>query len=686
MHRFRRVALSMTAFSLLACQVNPLHSVTTPSNSLRSRDAISPNASSNATAHPEISRFASEKSLPAPKLSQAVPQTVTQHSEKQTIQNPPAVGETDSRADPQNEPISEGIDSQIPASVSTKKRKSGGGGGAPSNSAQSTPESQVTATPQPSSTPIPQATVTPTPQPTASVLASLENASCSFQVGTNFSDLVDWSTEIPFVDLMKLSRTWITYELDDPNWTWDTGNQGQLAMRTDGYPTHLPQSLPGTIRPTALRTVWADTQAWPAGTYTVLYDGTGQITFRGVQNLQTTAPGRLSFDVMNPQPGDLVEMRLLQSDANDPVHNIRVLMPGTESSYQSQPYYQPWLQEAQRFAVLRFMDWGKTNNWGFGTPWDTQADTSRMAWSQRAQPDNYTWTTHKGIPYEMMAQTANALGKDIWLTVPHNASDEYIREMARFFRDHLDSNRTVYLEYSNEIWNWMFGQTKWLNDLGDQNVAWPERTVPFIQNVMDIWTEEYAGQMERLVRVVGVQGASWGLSQRFASNLRTGSFDAIAPAAYFHINTAGYTELANLGANATADDVIRVTQASLAEGLAQLQDLKTKVADPLGVPMLFYEGGQHLTPQPFGTVQPYNQALMDAQRHPGMRTLYDDWFAGLHQILQGQATVFANFSFVKQLSGQYGSWGILESMTQDRNVIPAPKYEALMQQINSCGG
>jgi len=393
----------------------------------------------------------------------------------------------------------------------------------------------------------------------------------------------------------------------------------------------------------------------------------------------------MTFELNNPQAQHLVEMRLLQSDPNDPVHNIRVLMPGTENTYQSQPYYQPWRQEVQKFSVLRFMDWGKTNNWGFGTPWDTQANTDRISWSQRAQNDYYTWTTHKGIPYEMMAKTANDLGVDIWLTVPHNASDAYIREMARFFRDNLHSDRTVYIEYSNEIWNWMFGQTKWLNDQGNQNLAWPERTVPFIQNVMDIWTEEYAGQMDRLVRTVGVQGASWGLSQRFASNLRPGSFDAIAPAAYFHIDAAGYTELARLGANATADDVIRLTQASQAEALSQLQALKTQVADPLGVPMLFYEGGQHLTPQPFGSVQPYNQALMDAQRHPGMRTLYDNWFAGIHQILDGQATVFANFSFVKQRSGRYGSWGMLESMTQDRNLIPAPKYDALMQEITTCG-
>lgn len=71
---------------------------------------------------------------------------------------------------------------------------------------------------------------------------------------------------------------------------------------------------------------------------------------------------------------------------------------------------------------------------------------------------------------------------DAWVCVPHLADENYIRSMAQLFRANLDPDLKIYVEYSNETWNWIFQQTHYLNDNGDQNVLWPERTVPFVQN------------------------------------------------------------------------------------------------------------------------------------------------------------------------------------------------------------
>jgi hypothetical protein len=47
--------------------------------------------------------------------------------------------------------------------------------------------------------------------------------------------------------------------------------------------------------------------------------------------------------------------------------------------------------------------------------------------------EDYTWTSYKGIPYEMMIMLMEELHVDGWVCIPHAASDDYIRNMAIIF-------------------------------------------------------------------------------------------------------------------------------------------------------------------------------------------------------------------------------------------------------------
>ncbi len=284
-----------------------------------------------------------------------------------------------------------------------------------------------------------------------------------------------------------------------------------------------------------------------------------------------------------------------------------------------------------------------------------------------------------------MIDLCNRLQKDMWICVPHNASNEYIQEMATLVRDQLDPSLTVYVEYSNELWNWIFGQAQWLNKFGcvQQNKPWPEGIVPYIQNCLDIWTDVFEGQSNRLVRVVGVQAAWQDVSNRIVFNMRPGSVDAFSPAAYFGLSDNADAELDALGGAATADDVSqRVYAGRDINEIPWLRAQQTQIGNALGLPMIYYEGGQHITPHPFGVEPTYAQALLDVQRDPAMYDLYDSWFDTLRAIHQGdRPALFMGFSFVGNRSARYGSWGILESVTQNLNAIPAPKYEAILDNI-----
>ncbi len=515
---------------------------------------------------------------------------------------------------------------------------------------------------------------------------SLLPDSCKLALGTNLAGLADYGTELPFVDLMRNSREWYTKSVGDPASPFNSGYAASLTLRPDGYPTHVPQTIVGVAFPQQVATIWGKTDGWPLGEYTILWEGEGELSFFGTyENLQLTGAHRASFDLVNRIDG-VVEIRIVRSEAADPIRNIRLLLPGAEDSYLEQPFNPQWLEKIAPFQTVRFMDWGATNGWG--TKDGEVGDGTLTDWAGRSQPEYYTWTHSKGVPYEMMVRLLNEQDKDGWVCVPHTASAEYVREMARFFRDNLEPERHLYVEYSNEIWNWIFPQTHWANRYGCElpGRPWPEGTTTFIQQMLDIWTEEFAGVPERTSRVVGVQAGWLDVAQRVVFNVDTASFDYVSPTYYFGFTEDAEARLDALGNAATAADVARLARASLPNSFTYIADVKTEVADRVGKPLAFYEGGQHLTPNPFGVEPTYAQALIDVQRDTAMYNLYNEWFDLIRTLHTGdEPLALMNFSFVAPRSARYGSWGLLETMDQDTTLIPAPKYRAVLENMaGSC--
>src|ERR1035437_1188216 len=280
--------------------------------------------------------------------------------------------------------------------------------------------------------------------------------SCKLAIGTNLGGVTDWSTEIPFKNMMKCARTWYTKDANNPNeWIWNTDAADSISFRSDGYPTFIPQTIPNRTYSQKVATVWGLTDGWEAGNYVVLFDGTGSLSFNGCSNLTQPSANRYTFDISNPV-GNTLEMIIESSNINDPVRNIRIVRSDYESSYQTQPFNPVWLNKLLVFKSVRFMDWGQTNDWGQPDTY-TWEDSTLFDWSERSQIDYYTYSTSKGIPYELMIQLMNDYGLDGWVCVPHRANNNYIKNMAQLFHDQLKPELKLTVEYSNEIWNWLFG-------------------------------------------------------------------------------------------------------------------------------------------------------------------------------------------------------------------------------------
>lgn len=494
--------------------------------------------------------------------------------------------------------------------------------------------------------------------------------SCKLRIGTNLSGPVDYGSEWPFVNIMKYSRTWIAH---NSQWVsggvnaWDSGLLDQIPLDQNGYPLSLPVEVPGAESPQILRTVWANTDALPVGNYVALYDGVGDLDVWGDATVVSETPGRLEFALTHGN--DIFSLEIRQSQAGNHIRNIRVLLPGTETTYQTHPFTESWLEKLEPFKVLRFMDWGYTNG------------SNMREWSQRTQPDDFTWTQKSGVPYEMWTAICNAKDADAWVCVPHAASDAYITSMATFFRDHLEPDRTIYVEWSNEVWNWIFEQAHYGLDSLDQSLPWPERLGPRIAHVMEIWTDVFAGQEHRLVRIMASQHAWWDLGERTYAQIKSegkgGLIDAISCAAYMGLNGA---VLDTWDASATGADVLQHAANFTFDNTQYAMQgwhAYSRLARNEGKKLLFYEGGQHFTPNPFGTEQPYCPALLECQTLPAIYDLYHQLFDTL-RTLSAQEMLLMNFSFMAPKNCRYGSWGLLQSQFDETPPYNnAPKYRAV---------
>ena len=523
-----------------------------------------------------------------------------------------------------------------------------------------------------------------------------QSTDCKLMIGTNLGGISDWMTEMPFVDMMRNARTWGTRNqtewIENGKNEWNTELADSIEKDENGYPLEVPLFINniGLEDSQIIFTVWATIEAWEAGVYTLFYDGEGEIEFGRDGEIIAKQPGQMSIRITPSTKDSFLEMKILRSKRGNHIRNIRLIMPGHESTYTKQPFNPLYLEKLQPFKALRFMDWGNTNNWGHDNAWtcyDNQQDTMLARWNERSTMTNYTWATNKGTPYEIMCDLCNTLNKDMWVCVPYCASAEYIQKMAKLIKERLNPGLKIYAEYSNENWNWMFGQTQWLNTFYGDGIGkgWPEGIVVPIQRNLDIWTEVFADKPSRLIRVVGVQTAWQDVANRIVLNLKPGSYDAIALTGYFGLSEEGDAALDQLGTKAKVKDVAYWVRKEMSEEIGWIKDDYKELSSKLNVPIIYYEAGQHITPTPFGEEPTYAQALLDIQRDTTMYNLYKEWFGMVENIIpKGEQALYMNFSFISSRSAQYGSWGLLEALDQDTTEIYAPKYSATLEQISKC--
>jgi len=474
--------------------------------------------------------------------------------------------------------------------------------------------------------------------------------------GINLGGVTYWSTEIVFVDLFKHSQRW---KSQAPGKRYGQG--GPLELTEDGWVRSLADN--GQFADSIVLS--SINGRYPGGVYTCLYDGRGEIEFAYGTTVVSQKPGCIKVRVKPEQ--NLLSLKITKTDPANPVRNIRFILPGFEGIYDKQPFHPDFLKRWEKFKVIRFMDFQHTNN------------SKQVNFSDRPTTKIQTQGGSGGVALEYMVQLANTLDADPWFCMPHPATDEYVREFAKMVKRQLKPNLKVYVEYSNECWNSMFGQARYCRDKGKelglsendyqgQLRFYSRRSV----EIFKIWEEVFGGK-KRLVRVLAAQSANpWTSVQVMDFEDAHKRADVLGIAPYF-----GHA----LGSPKTQDEVAKMSVEEVldkCEGYIEKNNQiiaeQAQQARERGLQLIAYEGGQHLV----GHGGAENNKVMEqlfhaANRSPRMKQLYLDYLAGWKQ---SGGTMMAIFSSTGRYS-KWGSWGIMEYHGQP--VAEAPKYQAVLE-------
>ena len=494
------------------------------------------------------------------------------------------------------------------------------------------------------------------------------------RVGMNLPAINYHEPFLMFNDIMKTAD----FRADVKGSGWDASKFLLFPKDSNGYPTTVPLNVDG-INYTYIFLV----NSWYAGEYVLLYDGEGTVSIFNAPSF--TVNGRIHLIL----PGIKANIAGVVTSVNPSNHirNIRMIPIEYLGREHEMPVFRDKTITALRhFHSLRFMDFTQTN----GSP--------ASEWSYRTKIDGISQSTPQGVAWEYVIALANQLQSDPWICIPHKASDDYIISLANLFKSNLNTDRKLYIEFSNELWNWPFSQATYVNNnapdhpntyvstdlaaIGASGGNFPEKDAYMMARTFRLFDQVWGTQKSRIVHVATGQHAWAANSGRILNYLfETDGIgaDALAVGGYFYFNPSDH-------AIWNAMDPANVTSAMILESAENYYDASTgtwitatkSIAQQYGVDYLVYEGGQHMQPYNQGEWG-YNHAVYDAQVHPGMYDLYIKNFLK-HQDVD--CKLFMAFSFVGARESRYGSWGHLESLNQlnspETLMSTAPKYKALL--------
>jgi hypothetical protein len=507
----------------------------------------------------------------------------------------------------------------------------------------------------------------------AALAAHHAAAQAPLSVGMNLDGVSDYTVQSPFVDAMKQARHFGT-----PQTPWDEA----ATVDALGWPTQDAGAV--------ILCCIADAAGHSliAGTYALSFTGqatlavvaaSGAITNQTYNAATNTTTAAVTLN--DTGSGTLLALAFTDSKrlpADTPgtgVTNVQLIRPQTAPNGKSwwrkptDPYTTPFLDLLKPYAAIRTMGFENTN----GSP--------VINWTDRTLPQSATQQTPAGVAWEYVFDLANTLKKDVWINVPDQATDAYVASLAALTVKKLDPSLHLYLEYSNEVWNYSFAQAARNQAAAEAEVA-ANPNSPLAWNCADfnsceyVWGERRVG--ERTVQIAQIFQQSFGaraamLRPIYATQLGQTYFLSLTLPMIANFwgppaNTVyGIAQAPYWSGDNTLDGLTRAQElANAAANLATLGPAEsgfTTWARYYSLHNLTYEGGPGMS----GT--PSLNAKIAANRAPQMGGQVKTAISG------AAASGIELYMYFNDAGayGQYGMWGATENVFD----LHTPKLKAL---------
>ncbi|MBK8791699.1 MAG: hypothetical protein IPN59_00870 [Holophaga sp.] len=542
-----------------------------------------------------------------------------------------------------------------------------------------------------------------------------------------------------FANMLRTSEAWISVPGATPAQAQALASQVQVDA--SGWPTSFPAG--------AEMRMFAGYETGPGtylhGAYVLTWQGAGNVELQSSENngvneellLNDQAHGRIVKLIKTPTKAVIVFVH--SSDVSNPVRNMRLWAPATDGAGlsltsgsdlsagkvtgslepkpgEAEPMWHPrflqHLAEAPNYGVLRFMGWLaiNQNTWGKDPlEWSDRGDSSYSFAAFNTVDATYNrypvaaYRQRLGMPYEWMIDLCNAVGKDLWIQVPHVASEELIRKLADLCATRLNPGLRVWFEYSNEIWNgidpYLAQQNKAravaaahfgvaATALTNAQFAWGSGHLQglALKTFEDEWRTKGMPD-SRLINVAAgfAQGSAY--NQGVLDAMK--EIDPTLPEVLAITNYFGYGTQGDIFALHTFGTTPGVWPAEIYEKTKEIVrrnlyettgawKANADVARGAGVPLVAYEGGQHMLAMGYGDWNNPAHAdfmyyLYDFQRSVQIEELYREHYALWNAMGGRTASLFVDtggWSF-------WGYWGAKEYMVQ--TPIQSRKWNAFKQ-------
>lgn len=486
-------------------------------------------------------------------------------------------------------------------------------------------------------------------------------------LGANLPNINDYSFTPVYVDLVMQGRAF-----GHPDHPWG-GPTDLVPVGSDGWPVGdfgiFLMTLPGM-----------------EGTYKLSFTGKASISLNGSYNTKIenvrydAALNRTTADVVRgpnaANPGS-TNMTLIFRNTGTGIKDLKVIRPGYDPL--NPPLYtREFLQHIERFKVLRFMDWLRTNL------------NPATTWESRALPTRRHMGAG-GVPWEHVIALANETQKDIWINIPVGADDGYVTELAKLLKSTLNDTSKIYVEYSNELWNSQFKQYFTNRDLATSELlnnpnsvlAYDGKTNVDIlgyrriakrgKEISDIFRSVYgdAAMMTKVRPIFASQVVHTAIAQ-----LGLNFIDAVygPPSRYFYAFAgAPYFNLGSLQQydGLSTDDVLQAMNASVtAMPRTAYFEKNVAFASWYRLPFFAYEAGADTFGQ--GSIASKKAASLDPRMLDLCKRYLSTWYAGGGQMLMWYTAGASTWDT------QYGTWGL----TTDLSLPDTPKIQCIDETRN----